>query len=221
MIWLTSSCQGRANTLGGKLEWSAASESASELISSSGLQSGEGWGGFSIEPIMEQCLHDIVLPRKILLFFSTCSAWLCIISLLWTRVLLRFICWVDDGDAVAVGAGGREGDLRRRKTVRRHDIWFGGCFCRWSSSGEVDDVAAGAEQTTQSSLRHLPDNWPTCIVKPYEFVSDKPGMFTPNCWQHTRETAKKIVDNNKRHNSFIPRVYSRPHLIGEQNSEEK
>ena len=76
--------------------------------------------------------------------------------LLWTRVLLRFIRRVDDGDAVAVGAGGREGDLRRRKTVRSRDVWFGGCFCRWSSSGEVDDVAAGAGQTTQSSLRHLP-----------------------------------------------------------------
>ena len=73
--------------------------------------------------------------------------------LLWTRVLLRFICLVDDGDAVGVGAGGREGDLRRRKTVRSRDVWFGGCFYRWSSSGEVDDVAAGAGQTTQSSLR--------------------------------------------------------------------
>ncbi len=45
--------------------------------------------------------------------------------LLWTRVLLRFIC-CDDGDAVGVGAGGREGDLRRRKTVRSRDVWFGG-----------------------------------------------------------------------------------------------
>ena len=76
--------------------------------------------------------------------------------LLWTRVLLRFICRVDDGDAVAVGAGGREGDLRRQNTVRSSDVWLGGCFCRWSSSGEVDDVAAGAGQTTQSFLRHLP-----------------------------------------------------------------
>ena len=72
------------------------------------------------------------------------------------RVLLRFICRVDDGDAVAVGAGGKEGDLRRRKMVRSHYVWFGGCFYRWSSSGEVDDIAVGEGQTTQSSLRHVP-----------------------------------------------------------------
>src|SRR3954471_10224638 len=30
--------------------------------------------GFAIEPTMERCLHDIVFPRKTLLFFSTCSA---------------------------------------------------------------------------------------------------------------------------------------------------
>ena len=71
--------------------------------------------------------------------------------LLWTRVLLRFICRVDDCDAVAVGAYGREGDLRRRKMVRSRDVWFGGCFCRWSSSGEVDDVAAGAGNHTKFS----------------------------------------------------------------------
>ena len=64
--------------------------------------------------------------------------------LLRTRVVLKVIRSVDDGDAVAVGAGGREGDLRRRKTVRSRDVWFGGFFCRWSSSGEVDDVAVGA-----------------------------------------------------------------------------
>ena len=76
--------------------------------------------------------------------------------LLSTRVLLRFICRVDDGDVVTVDAGDREGDLRWRKTVRSRDVWFGGCFCRWSSSGEVDDVAVGAGQTTQSSLRRVP-----------------------------------------------------------------
>ena len=59
-------------------------------------------------------------------------------------VVLRFICSVDDGDAVEVGAGGREGDLRRRKTVRSRDVWYGGCLYRRSSSGEMDDVAAGA-----------------------------------------------------------------------------
>ena len=67
-------------------------------------------------------------------------------------VVLRFIFSVDDGDAIVVCAGGREGDLRWRKTVRSRDVWFGGCFCRWSSLVEVDDVATGAGQTTQSSL---------------------------------------------------------------------
>ena len=76
--------------------------------------------------------------------------------LLWTRVLLKFIYRVDDGDAVAVGAGGREGDLRRQKMVRSRDVWYRGCFYRWSSSGEVDDVTVGAGQTTQSYIRHLP-----------------------------------------------------------------
>ena len=76
--------------------------------------------------------------------------------LLWTRVLLRFICSVDDGYAVGVGADGREGDLRRRKTVRSRDVWFGGWFCRWCSSGVVDDIAARVGQTTQNSLRHVP-----------------------------------------------------------------
>ena len=76
--------------------------------------------------------------------------------LLQTRVVLEVICSVDDGNAVVVAAGGGEEDLRRRKMVRSRDVWFGGCFYRWRSSGEVDDVAAGAGQTTQSSLRHLP-----------------------------------------------------------------
>ena len=76
--------------------------------------------------------------------------------LLRTRVVLKVICLVDDGNAVVVAAGGGEEDLRRRKTARSRDVWLDGCFCRWSSSGEVDDAAAGAGQTTQSSLQHLP-----------------------------------------------------------------
>ena len=76
--------------------------------------------------------------------------------LLQTHVVLKVICSVDDGNAVVVAAGGGEEDLRWRKTVRSRDVWFGGCFCRWSSSGEVDDIAAGAGQTTQSSLQHVP-----------------------------------------------------------------
>ena len=34
------------------------------------------------------------------------------------RVVLRFICSVDDGNAVGVAAGNGEDDLRRRKKVR-------------------------------------------------------------------------------------------------------
>ncbi len=49
-----------------------------------------------------------------------------------------------------------DGAAQLRWMTRSRDVWFGGCFCRWSSSVEVDDVAAGAGQTTQSSLRHLP-----------------------------------------------------------------
>ena len=37
--------------------------------------------------------------------------------LLRTRVVLKVICSVDDGNAVVVAAGGGEEDLRRRKTV--------------------------------------------------------------------------------------------------------
>ena len=38
-----------------------------------------------------------------------------------TRVVLKVICSVDDGNAVVVAAGGGEEDLRRRKTVWRAD----------------------------------------------------------------------------------------------------
>ena len=72
--------------------------------------------------------------------------------LLRTRVVLEVICSVDDGNAVFMAAGSGEEDLRRRKTVRSRDVWFGGCFCQWSISGEVDDVVAGAGQTTQGFL---------------------------------------------------------------------
>ena len=41
--------------------------------------------------------------------------------LLQTRVVLKAICSVDDGNAVVVAAGGGEEDLRRRKTVWRAD----------------------------------------------------------------------------------------------------
>ena len=65
--------------------------------------------------------------------------------LFWTRVLLRFICRVDDGDAVAVGAGGREGDLRRQ---RREGVMMSGLVdasidgapqVRWTTSQQEQD----------------------------------------------------------------------------------
>ena len=68
--------------------------------------------------------------------------------LLWTCVLLRFICWVDDGDAVAVGAGGREGDLRRRKTVESHDVWYGGCFL------SMDQLRWGGRRRGRNRTNH-------------------------------------------------------------------
>ena len=68
-------------------------------------------------------------------------------------VVLRFICLVDDGNAV--GDNG-EDDLRRQKKFCRGNLCFSESFYRGSTSGEVDDVTAGAGQTTQSSLRHVP-----------------------------------------------------------------
>ena len=53
--------------------------------------------------------------------------------LLWTRVVLKVICLVDDGNAVFVAAGGGEEDLRWRKAVWRADPCCGEPFRRWSS----------------------------------------------------------------------------------------
>ena len=50
-----------------------------------------------------------------------------------TRVVLKVIYSVDDGNAVVVAAGGVEEDLRRRKTVWRADPCCGEPFRRWSS----------------------------------------------------------------------------------------
>lgn len=72
--------------------------------------------------------------------------------LLRTRVVLKVICSVDDGNAVVVAADGGEEDLRRRKIVWRWDLCCGGRLRRWSSSAGVDDGAAGAGQTTQGFL---------------------------------------------------------------------
>jgi hypothetical protein len=63
--------------------------------------------------------------------------------LLQTRVVLKVISLVDDGNAVVVAASSGEEDLRRRKTVWRGDLCCGGRFHRWSSSAGADDGAAG------------------------------------------------------------------------------
>ena len=67
-------------------------------------------------------------------------------------VVLRFICSVDDGNAVGVAAGNGEDDLRRRKEVCRGDLCCSERFCRLCTSGEVDDGMAGAGHNTQSFL---------------------------------------------------------------------
>ena len=67
-------------------------------------------------------------------------------------VVLRFICSVDDGNAVGVAAGNGEDDLRRRKEVYRGDLCCSERFCRWCTSGGVDDGTAGAGHNTQSFL---------------------------------------------------------------------
>jgi len=72
--------------------------------------------------------------------------------LLRTRVVLKVICSVDDGNAVVVAADSGEEDLRRQKKVWSGDLCCGGRFHRWSSSGGVDDGTTGAGQTTQSFL---------------------------------------------------------------------
>ena len=70
-------------------------------------------------------------------------------------VVLRFICSVDDGNAVGVAADNGEDDLRQRKEVYRGDLCCSERFCRWCTSGGVDDDAAGAGQTTQGFLWQL------------------------------------------------------------------
>ena len=69
--------------------------------------------------------------------------------LLRTRVVLKVIRSVDDGNAVVMAAGGGEEDLRRRKTVWRADPCYGEPFRRWSSSGELYDAEAEAGQERQ------------------------------------------------------------------------
>ena len=67
-------------------------------------------------------------------------------------VVLRFICSVDDGNAVGVASGNGEDDLRQRKKVCRGNLCCSKCFCRWCTSGGVDDDTAGAGHKTQSFL---------------------------------------------------------------------
>ena len=67
-------------------------------------------------------------------------------------VVLRLICLVDDGNAVGVAAGNGKDDLRRRKKVCRGDLCCSERFCRWCTSGGVDDGTTGAGHNTQSFL---------------------------------------------------------------------
>ena len=72
--------------------------------------------------------------------------------LFWNCVVPRFICSVDDGNVVGVAAGNGEDDLRWRKEVCGGDLWCSERFCRWCTSGGVDDGTAGAGHNTQSFL---------------------------------------------------------------------
>ena len=67
-------------------------------------------------------------------------------------VVLRFICSVDDGNAVGVAADNGEDDLRQQKEGCRGDLCCSERFYRWCTSGGVDDGMAGAGQNTQSFL---------------------------------------------------------------------
>ena len=72
--------------------------------------------------------------------------------LFWNCVVLRFICLVDDGNAVGVAASNGEDDLRQRKKVCRGDLCCSERFCRWWTSRGVDDGTVGAGHNTQSFL---------------------------------------------------------------------
>ena len=72
--------------------------------------------------------------------------------LFWNCVVLRFICSVDDANIVGMAAGNGEDDLRRRKKVYRGDLCCSERFCRWCTSGGVDDNMVGAGHNTQSFL---------------------------------------------------------------------
>ena len=67
-------------------------------------------------------------------------------------VVLTFSCSVDDGNVVGMAVGNGEDDLRRRKKVCRGDLYCSERFCRWWTSGGVDDGTAGAGNNTQSFL---------------------------------------------------------------------
>ena len=61
-------------------------------------------------------------------------------------VVLRFICSVDDGNAVGVAAGNGEDDLRRQKKVCRGDLCCIESFCDgapqvgWMTARQEKDI---------------------------------------------------------------------------------
>ena len=67
-------------------------------------------------------------------------------------VVLSFICSVDDGNAVGVAAGNGEDDLRQRNKVCMGNLYCSERFCRWCTSGGVDDGTAGPGHNTKSFL---------------------------------------------------------------------
>ena len=52
-------------------------------------------------------------------------------------VVIRFVCSVDDGNAVGVASGNEEDDTRPLETAPRVLLHCDGQFRRWSSSAKV------------------------------------------------------------------------------------
>ena len=74
-------------------------------------------------------------------------------------VVLRFMCSVDDGNAVGMAAGNGEDDLTRRKKVCRGNLYFSERSCRGCTSAVVDPAAVGAAElgwTTAQQEREKP-----------------------------------------------------------------
>ena len=84
MIGPTLACQVRENTSGGKHAWSAPSESPSEQLSSSGIQSGNARGGALRPPWSGVCMpsysHAIVFSFSLHVQYDCVQYLTCIIK---------------------------------------------------------------------------------------------------------------------------------------------